>query len=128
MDQPIKLLFLSLLDLVFVVEVLPSTSSIFPYRLKHPAGRRVDGNFDPGGRDAKELDSFLLSPGNRSPVSLFVVEASLRSAQAPYARQLKSLKVSHSLGSTPFKHARTRLLGASRSDSGFDLFDLFGRR
>src|SRR5262245_22836044 len=80
--------------MVYVIDILPATSCVFAYGLKHSASRFINGNRTPGRRKAKCIDSSEISPSYFVAVGGNISEAAL-SPDSPDPCFLKSFDMSH---------------------------------
>ena len=88
-------------DLLLVIEVLPAARRVLPHRLHGAAGRRVDGDVLPGGRDLERFDARPLARRDRSAIGRLVLEAAFGGAVSPDAARLQSLDDGHGHSAQP---------------------------
>src|SRR6185312_9694424 len=85
LQQALELLALATLDLVFVIEVLPTAGCISAHGLNGAARCWIDGHVGPCRRNDEGSDALQISSGNLAAISMLVAKASLRRAEAANA-------------------------------------------
>jgi len=94
LQQTVEFLMLSLLYVIFVVNILPATSRIFADCLKHSTGCVVDRYISPGWRKSKCVDSSEIRSSYLTAIGGNIPEAALSTAP-PNPCCLKSFNMSH---------------------------------
>src|ERR1043166_9855665 len=78
----------------FVVQVLPTSRSVFSDRLQFSGCRRIDEDISPGRWNLQVVDPFQVFVCHAS-VLRFVAKAAFRSAEPAYADVLQTFEVGH---------------------------------
>src|SRR5688572_19019197 len=93
--EPPKLLGFLPSYVVFVIEILQPSSSVFPYGLHGASGCRVDPHVSPSRRNLQILDSFSIRGVYLCAVSTLISEAPCERSTAIYSCFLKSFEFCH---------------------------------
>src|ERR1700741_632526 len=92
--ESLKLAQLLLAPVAFVIEILPTSGSVFTDRLQSSVRRRVDEDVRPGRWNLQAVDAFQIFVCQTS-AGWLVAETALRSAEPVDADVLETLEISH---------------------------------